>query len=251
MDLEGQVGRDVLAFAGLANLRGNVARNASAWTGRLRVEAPARIGGDLTAHVDKQEQVTVDSGATIVGKTVTRLDDKRKTSRDGSRYTRPSFYLWKVIWLAAAFLTGLVLRRLLPPLFPSAFGDSAAVRKALGVGFLALAAPPVAVVILAVTLVGLPLALLTLAVWVAGLYLSGIVVGAPLGRLLLSRRDTPPPPFALALAVGLLVVTVATNIPYVGGIAGLIVVLLGLGASVAQLSRSRRADFRGEVAETR
>jgi cytoskeletal protein CcmA (bactofilin family) len=247
-DLEGQVGRDVLAFAGLTNLRGNVARNASAWTGRLRVEAPARIGGDLTAHVDKQEQVSVESGATIVGKTVTRLGEKGKISGRGSRYSRPSFYLWKVIWLAAAFLTGLVLQRLLPSLFPSAFGDSAAVGKALGVGFLALAAPPVAVVILALTLVGLPLALLALAVWAAGLYLSKVVVGAPLGRLLLSRRDAPPPPFALALVVGLLAVTVATNIPYVGGIARLIVLLLGLGASVASLTRSWRVHLRPEVA---
>jgi hypothetical protein len=135
----------------------------------------------------------------------------------------------------------------LPSLFPHAFGDSAAVGKTLGIGFLALAAPPVAVVILALTLVGLPLALLALAVWVAGLYLSGIVVGALFGRLLLSRRDAPPPPFALALVVGLLAVTVATNIPYLGGIAGLVVLLLGLGASVAQLSRSWRAHFRPEV----
>lgn len=247
-DFEGQVGRDVLAFTGLTNLRGNVARNATAWTRRLRVEAPARVGGDLMAHVDKPEQVSVDSGATIVGKTVTQLGDKGKASGRRSRYSRPSFYLWKVIWLAAAFLTGLVLQRLLPSLFPPAFGDSSSVGKAVGVGFLALAAPPVAVVILALTLVGLPLALLILGLWVASLYLSGVVVGAPLGRLLLGRRDAPPPPFALALVVGLLVVTVATSIPYVGGIARLIVLLLGLGASVAQLTRSWRAPFPPEVA---
>jgi cytoskeletal protein CcmA (bactofilin family) len=239
-DLEGQVGRDVLAFAGHANLRGNVARNASVWTGRLRVEAPARIGGDLTAHVDRQDQLTVDSGATIVGKTVTRLGEKGKASGHGSRYSHSSFYLWKVVWLAAAFLTGLVLQRLWPSLFPSAFGDSVAVAKAFGVGFLALAAPPVAVLILALTLVGLPLAFLALAVWVAGLYLSGIVVGAPLGRLLLGRRDAPPP-FALALVVGLLAVTVGTNIPYLGWIARLAVLLLGLGVSVARINRSWRA----------
>ncbi|MFI5183385.1 MAG: zf-HC2 domain-containing protein [Vicinamibacteria bacterium] len=249
VDLEGQVGRDLFAFAGLANLRGNVARNASTWTERLRVEAPARIGGDLTAHVEQKDRLTVDSGATVVGKTTTVLGD-RKARSTTSRYSHPSFYFWRVIWLAAAFLTGLVLRGLLPSLFPHAFGSSAAVGKALGIGVLALAAPPVIVVILAVTLVGLPLALLGLVTWLAGLYISRIVVAALLGRLLLSRRDAPTPPFALALIVGLLAVTVATNIPYLGGIASLIVLPLGLGESMAQLIRSRRAHFVPEVAET-
>lgn len=250
-DLEGDVGRDLLAFAGITNLRGNVARNASAWTGHLHVEAPAKVGGNLTAHVDKQTHVSIDSGATVVGKTETRLGQKGKVSTHRSRYLRPSFYVWKLIWLAAAFLTGLVLQRLLPSLFPRSFGDSAQVGKSLGIGFLVLATPPVAVVLLSLTLVGLPLALLALGVWLAALYLSGIVVGGLVGRLLLSRRDAPPPPFALALIVGLLAVGVVTNIPYLGVIAGSIVLLLGLGASVGQIYRSWRARFPAEPAEAR
>jgi cytoskeletal protein CcmA (bactofilin family) len=247
-DIEGDVGRDLLAFAGIANLRGNVVRNASAWTGHLHVEAPAKVGGNLTAHVDKAEHVSVDSGVTVVGKTETRIGEKGKATSHRSRYLRPGFYLWKLVWLAAAFLAGLVLQRLMPSLFPRSFGDSAEVAKSLGVGFLAFAAPPVAVVILGLTLVGLPLALLTLGVWLASLYLSGIVVGALVGRLLMSRRDAPPPPFALALVVGLLAVTVVGNVPYLGAIVRSVVVLLGLGAIVAQLGRAWRARLRPEVA---
>ncbi len=246
-DIEGQVDRDLLAFAGITNLRGNVARNASAWTDQLRVETPARVGGDLTVHVNRQDHVSVDPG-TVVGKTVTRLVTP---SHRGSKYSHPSFYIWKLIWFAAALLTGLVLQRLLPSLFPGTLGDAGAVGKALGIGFLALAAPPVAVLILALTLVGLPLALLTLAVWLAGLYLSRIVVGALLGRLLLSRRDGPPPPFALALVVGLLAVTVAVNLPYVGGLAVLVVLLLGFGASVGEIGRRWRTRSVSQAAEAR
>ena len=68
-------------------------------------------------------------------------------------------------------------------------------------------------------------------------------------RSLLSRRDQPRPPFALALIVGLLALTVATNIPYVGGLVRLVVLILGLGASVAQLSRSWGAYSRPQVAD--
>ena len=86
-DLDGHVGRDLLAWSGLTNLRGEVARNFSAWTGRLRVEGPARIGGDIVAHVDKKEAVFVDPGASVGGKTETRLPVDQ-----GSRFSDPGFY---------------------------------------------------------------------------------------------------------------------------------------------------------------
>jgi cytoskeletal protein CcmA (bactofilin family)/anti-sigma factor RsiW len=238
-DLDGHYGRDVLAFAAHTTLSGDVARHASAWTGRLDVEAPARIGGDLTAHVDEKEHVSVDPAATVAGKVDTR-PRKEGASRRGSRYSRPSYYFWKAIWLAAAFLTGLVLHWLSPSLFAYRLADLAALAKPLGVGFLVFAATPVGMVLLALTLVGLPLALLALGIWLAGLYLSGILVGAVVGWMLLERRGAPPPPFALALVVGLLAVTVATSIPYLGGLVRLLAILLGLGIGVVQASRALR-----------
>jgi cytoskeletal protein CcmA (bactofilin family) len=244
VDFEGEARRDLFAFAGLTNLRGDVGRNASAWTGRLRVEDRAKVGGDLTAHVDRADQLSVESGAAIAGKTATVLGSKGGKGRSGhqSRYARPSFYLWRVIWLAAAFLTGLVLQRLWPVLFGSGVAD-VAVAWWLGIGLLALAAPPVAAVLLGLTVVGLPLALLTLAVWLAGLYVSGILVASLVGRALLTRQAPVPPPFAIALLVGLLAVTVAVNVPFLGGIVKLAVILLGLGIGVTRVVGGRRASL--------
>ncbi len=238
VDFEGGVRRDLLAFAGLTNLRGDIGRNASAWTGRLSVEDGAKVGGDLTAHVDRAEQVSVDSGASISGKSSTVLGKKAKRDHR-SPYARPSFYVWKAIWLAAAFLTGLVLQRLWPQLFGYGVTD-VGVGMGMGIGFLVLAAPPVAAVLLGLTLVGLPLALLTLAVWLAGLYLSGIVVGALVGRWFLLRRDAPEPPFIVALVVGLLAVTIVGNVPYLGVVVRPLIVLLGLGIGATRMVRARR-----------
>jgi cytoskeletal protein CcmA (bactofilin family) len=230
-DLEGSFGRDLLAFAGRTTLRGEVARNMSAWTGGLDVEAPGRIGGDLTAHVHEKEQLRIAPGASVVGKVETRLSGKRSRS---SPYSRPSFYLWKAIWVAAAFVTGLALRRLSPSLFAYDPANAAALVKPLGIGFLVFAATPVGVVLLCLTLVGLPLALLALATWLAGLYVSGILVGAVVGSALLTRRGAARPPFALALLLGLLALTVAASIPYFGGLVRLLAMLLGLGIGVHQ-----------------
>lgn len=236
-DLEGGVGRDMLAFAERTTLRGTIARNATAWTGWLDLEAPASVGGDLTAHVEDPERVRVAPGASIAGKLERRLAREEKPS---SPYASPGFYVWKVIWLAAAFLTGLALRWLSPTLFAYRLSDAAALAMPLGIGFLVFAATPVAIVLLGLTVVGLPLALLALAAWLAGLYLSGILVGAFVGWSLLARQG-PAPPFPLALLLGLVIVGVASSVPYLGGLVRLFAILLGLGIGAVQASRAWRS----------
>jgi cytoskeletal protein CcmA (bactofilin family) len=236
-ELDGGFGRDVLAFSETTSLRGVVARHATAWTDRLDVEAGAQVGGKLTAHVHHAERVRVAPGSSVAGKLETRLPRKQSPR---SPYARPSFYVWKAIWLAAAFVTGLALRRLAPTLFAYRPADAGALAKPLGIGFLVFAATPVGIVLLGLTVVGLPLALLALAAWLAGLYVSGILVGAFVGWTLLARRAAPPP-FALALLLGLLVVGVAANVPYLGGLVRLVAILLGLGIGAVQLGRAWRS----------
>jgi cytoskeletal protein CcmA (bactofilin family) len=234
-DLDGHVGRDLLAFTGLTNLRGEVARNLSAWTGKLRVEGPAKIGGDLTAHVDRKDAVFVDPQASVGGKTETRLPVER-----GSRFSEAGFYLWKAIWLAAAFVTGLLLYRLFPWLFAGRLADARALLLSLGIGFGVLVAAPVAIVLVGLTVVGLPVALLALGLWLAGLYLSSILVSEFLGRTLLSRGAGPGPSFARALFVGLSILTVAGTFPYLGGLVSALVMPIGLGLGASQIARSWR-----------
>jgi cytoskeletal protein CcmA (bactofilin family) len=234
-DLEGRAGRDLLAFAALVRVRGEVGRHVSAWGDRLTVEAPARIGGDLTAHVEKADRLSVDPAASVAGSTATKVDPPPRPE-----YLRPGFYLWKAVWLAAAFVTGLILQRLFPALFAARWADGGAVARCFGIGLLVLVATPAVLVVVALTMVGLPLALLGLAVWLVALYASGIVVGGLVGRVLLGRSPDAAPRFALALAVGLLIVTVAVNVPYLGGLARLLVMLLGMGTIAIAAWRSWR-----------
>jgi anti-sigma factor RsiW len=237
VDVGGRVGRDLLAFCGLANLRGEVGRHVSAHTRRLQIEGPAKIGGDLLAHVRKAEDVQVDPGAVVSGKTETRLEKPRK-----SRFATPGFYFWKLVWLAAAFLTALVLQRLIPGLFAQDRPDGGALLRALGVGLVVLVAVPVGAVLAAFTLVGLPVGLFVLALWLASLYVAFLLVAALVGQSLLQRRGGPPPAFAPLLLVGLVALTVAVNFPYVGGVVRLAVILVGLGLAVTQGRRSFTAS---------
>ena len=229
-DVDGKVGRDLALFSGKTGLRGEVGRNFYARTGRLSVLAPARVGGDLTAYVEKASAIQIDPGATIAGKV-----DKRIRGPRASRYGRASFYFWQAVQLAAALVTGLVLFTLFPALFRLPAAGGGEMLKSVGVGFLVLVAAPIAAVLLCITLVGLPLGLLSFAGWLAGLYLAKIFVGAYVGQRLVSApAGGAPPAMAMPLLAGLVLVFVAVNLPFVGKLVHLLALLLGLGLVYSQ-----------------
>jgi hypothetical protein len=107
--------------------------------------------------------------------------------------------------------------------------------RAAGIGFLVLIATPIAAIVLGVTLIGLPVALLGLVAWLTGLYLAKIFVAALVGQTLMTSPTSRPGSFALALLLGLVLVFVAVNLPYLGGWIRALVVLLGLGIGFVQV----------------
>jgi cytoskeletal protein CcmA (bactofilin family) len=241
---EGAVGRDVLLFAGDAHVEGGVGRDFQAYVGDITLSPPGGVGGNLVLFVRDKDHVHLDPGVTIAGKT-----DIQIRKAEPSRYATPKFYFWEAVKLVAALITGLLIAWLFPALFRTSLDrpgaltalaglhagpEGRALLKAAGVGFLVLVATPVAVVILAFTLVGLPIAILTLFTWLAGLYLAKVFVGALVGQGILKSQAGGPPSLALSLLLGLFIVFVAIDAPYVGGWLNFLVILLGLGIAVTQ-----------------
>jgi cytoskeletal protein CcmA (bactofilin family) len=228
--LGGTAARDAMLFSGAAEVRGNIGRNLQAFAGNLTLASTARVGGDLIAHVERKDKVQIDSGATIQGKTEIKLRKPKP-----SRYVRPKFYFWQGVQLGAALLTGLVLLWLFPRVFVTRIENTNSALRAAGIGFLVLIATPIAAVIVAITLVGLPIALFSLITWLAGLYLAKVFVAALVGRKLMKSPENTPGPFALTLLLGLFLVFVAINLPYLGGLLHFLVFLLGLGIGFYQV----------------
>ncbi len=111
---------------------------------------------------------------------------------------------------------------------------------ASGLGFAVLAGVPVAIIVTAITLVGLPASLMLLAVYLVAIYLAKIWVGAFLGQILLKPAGATKSDWLLGLLVGLLILTIVGFIPYLGGLVHFGVVCLGLGAFAWQLYRVSR-----------
>ena len=240
-EVHGGIGRDLLAAAKSVSLAGSVGGDFTAYAERADLDAAARVAGDLTAKLRGTDDLSVSPDASVAGET-----NLSTWPEDPNRYLTLGFYIREALQLLAAFLTGLVLFLLVPRLREARLERGAEVLVTAAVGAVALFAVPALALITIVTLIGAPLGIIALLAWVAALYAAGIVTAALLGRRLLNGDD---PRHVLRLLVGLAIVFVLINLPFVGGIMRLLVVLLGLGV-IAQWLRSLwvgRPAYRGEV----
>ncbi len=236
--IEGKTQRDLVSASGVLDLRGEIGRNVHFTGGQLALGGSSRVGGNLGARVGKEENVRVAAGAVIAGKKNITLN---RAAPRPSRYLSVSYYVWQIVRIIAAFVTGLLLFKLLPALVPTHIHSGMDWLKAGGIGFITLVTVPVAFIILAVTIIGLPVALLSLALWGASIYLSKIVVAEFVGRSILKTRS------AISLLAGLVLVVVAVNLPWIGGLINFLLILLGLGALAVSIYKTRAQERIAEV----
>lgn len=229
--LGGTIGADATAFARRIEISADVKHNVNAFAERVTLLDSARIGGDLTAHLNDASKLEIAPGAMIGGHTGARVTPPPLR---GNRYTRASFYVFQVLRFAAAFIAGLVLFSLFPSLRSIAFGSGSGALKAGAIGLVAVVSTPILAVLAMITFIGLPLGAAALLAWLLALYLAKIVLAGLIGRRLLSA-DRAARRLAPALAAGLAVLIVVVNIPYAGGPLNFILTVLGLGLLTQRL----------------
>ena len=229
VNVDGGVGRDLTAFAAFLDMSGNIGRDLNIAAERISVQGTSVIGRNLTAHVKSEDNVQIAPGATIQG--TTNLDTKKEEVRP-NKYLTLGFYFRQILRITGAFLMGLLLFWLLPGMKRAPLSDGRGIMTSGGIGFLAAAATPIAVIILAITLIGLPIALAGLLFWLLALYLAKIVVGRYVGGILLGKERDGFGANASALIVGLVIIIAAVNLPFIGGILNILLTIIGLGALV-------------------
>ncbi len=232
--LEGEVNRSVTLYAGNADVSGSVGRELSMAGDNLTLTNTARIGGNLSARVRDLKNVHIADGAAITGTRDIHLRVRE------NRFTHPIFYFFTAVWLAAAMLVGWLILILFPGFFQASAHAVGAGWRSLGLGIAVLAGVPVAMIILAITLVGIPASLMLLMAYLAAIYLAKIWVGAFLGQILLKPAGATKSDWMLGLLLGLLILTAVRFVPYLGGLVHFGVVCLGLGAFAWQLYRVSR-----------
>ena len=97
-----------------------------------------------------------------------------------------------------------------------------------------LIALPIVVPIAAITLVGLPFAFIALVAWLLVVYFAKIVVGAFVGRMILSSTKHQESD-ALVLLAGIGAIIVVINLPAIGGFLSFLLTIVGVGMIVQRL----------------
>ncbi len=196
--------------------------------GQLSLGKQAEIAGDLTYRGTKTADVN--TAAVVLGDTIHKQFDANLTV-DKNFITR-GWILLKLIGLFGALLVGTVLVSIAGPWIRQRMqGFQAQPGIAMLWGLLFLIVTPIAVVLLAFTLIGAPLSLIILIGYLLALYLTKVGVGIMLGELILNRtRKDKPIPMIWTMMLGTFIYVILVNIPTVGWLVALVGTVWFLGA---------------------
>ena len=218
---DGSLGRDFLGMGKHFTLNGAVAGNIRARGERLTFGPNAQIKGSTRFEGDQPAEVA--SSAKLAAPVEFHKIEHRP------RYMEGHYYVWQVIWVAAFVLFGLVLFQLMPRFAGEAVGNAERYGAAFGLGVLVFFGVPIAAIIACITVVGLFVGISAFFVWYAALYFAQLIVGTLVGQWLMGRTREIWPLIG-RMAVGIVLVRLATIIPEIGGWVKFGVILWGLGA---------------------
>lgn len=112
-----------------------------------------------------------------------------------------------------------------------------------GIGVISFIIIPVAVILLFILVITVPLAILLSLAYGFALFISYLLVALVLGVLTIKyfKRDITTSVYYWGLLLGMVIIAVLTNIPYVGGIINLLFIFFGLGSVTYFMWTRRRA----------
>jgi cytoskeletal protein CcmA (bactofilin family) len=221
LNLDGILGRDLFMFGKHLNLSGKIDGTVKMKGDELTVNSNAQVAGPIHFEGNKEPEVSPQA------KLAYPVDYHKMEHKP--QYLEGHYYVWQVIWLAAFVLFGLVLFQLMPRFAAESVASAERYGASFGLGVLVFFAVPIAALIACVTVVGLFVGISTFFIWYASLYFAQLIVGALVGQWLMGRtRETWP--LIGRMAVGIVIVRLATVVPAVGGWIKFGVMLWGLGA---------------------
>ncbi len=238
--INGAIGGYLQAGGGSVYIDGPVGGNVEVGSASLELGPNARIAGRL--RYASREELRRDPAAQVDGG-IERFMPTTDWSVPADVHEgvgRGAGWVWSIGLLVFAAILATAL-----PGVSARVGETVRTRwpLALLIGFIALVCIPVAALLVMITVIGLPLALAAIAVYLAllvvGYASAGVAVGAiALQRVQPDRKDRAGWRIAAAV-LGMLAVTLLGRLPWVGGLVVFAALLLGVGALLFQLRRTR------------
>ncbi|MGE3376578.1 MAG: polymer-forming cytoskeletal protein [Vicinamibacteria bacterium] len=235
VEVLGSVDGYLQAAGGRVYLDGKVAGDVTSAAGELELGPNARVGGRLTyrggAPLVQHPQAQVAGG-------IERLEMEVHRARAREAAPRAVFGFWTLGLMANAAVLVLAL-----PGFLGRVAEAARRRFGWSLlwGFLALAAIPLGIVVLLVTVIGVPLALGALLLYFVLLLAGYVAAGIALGEAVLASwwasRAARRGWRALFAALGVLAIGLAALVPWLGALVAFLALIAGMGAILMTLTQ--------------
>lgn len=229
--------RSVVGGGGSVTLNGTMNKDVYVGTEQLQLGSNSAIMGDLVYGSEKELNSALT--ASVAGQVrryeppeqvrAARTYDK-EAARQAVRGLQYGMLLWK--FLSALLVGSLVLYFFSKPTQAIVAGLEKNWLSTLGWGFIVTVAFLPAMVLLAITGIGLPLALLITLAFAIEVYLSKIVVSVLIGKKLETVLNQKLNPY-VSLALGLGLFYIVGALPFIGFFVKLATLFLGLGAIVS------------------
>src|SRR5713101_1298474 len=240
LNLEGSLGRDIFIFAKHFTLSGKVGGGIRMKGDELTINSNAQVDGPIRYEGNREADVA--TGAKLASPVEFHKLEHRP------RYMQGHYYVWRVIWTAAFVLFGVVLFLLMPKFAQETIAAAELYGAPIGLGVLVIFGIPLAALIACITVVGIPLGVLAVGFWLLMLCTAEIVVGTVVGNWILGRaRDTGGLIGRMALGFVLvrLIYTGLEQVHVIGLLAGLGILMWGMGAISLALYRRLQPTIAG------
>ena len=228
LTVDGAVGRDLYSAATSVAMNGPVGRDASVWAQDVNLSSMAVLSGKL--DYTSPHPYTNDAGGSVSG----TISYHKYVPKNTDQSSGTSLIGAKLYWLVAMIVLGLVLVALFGNVFTQwNVGRNVSLWRALLVGFVAMVAMPMLVILLALTLVGIPLAVVVILLWVVVCMVSMPFSGYFLGSLLLPKQHQ-----LIKVLAGSAVIGFVGLLPILGWMVGLVSYWLGSGIVLLGLQKA-------------
>lgn len=245
------VGGKVVVAGGNVNLGGSIGTNLVAAGGQINIlpgktiNRDALIGGGQVVNAGRINGTLIVS-ASQFNNTGTATAVKFHKVEDSSPKEKNSEMAGSLFYLMVLFgylIMGLLLVKYLPGIFRVVDGEIriSTLPKTL-LGFVMIISAIIAIILVAVTVVGMPIAMVSLLLFIAALMLSGTFVSYSLGRWINEKARIKQGDL-ISFVIGFIVLNLLTHLPLVGVLVSLVSMSLGLSAllyAALQLSRMNR-----------
>lgn len=232
------VGGKVVAAGGNINLGGNIGTNLVAAGGTVNIlpgntiERDALIGGGQVVNAGRVNGTLTISANQFnnTGSAEAVNFHKVEDKADRREEYDMGFNIFSLLAILGYFILGLILVKYLPGIFLVVDGEvrSSTLLKTF-LGFVMIIASFIAVLLVAITVVGLPIALISTLLIFAALMLSGTFVSFSLGKWIGEQAKIKQGDLVYFI-IGFVILNVLFLLPYVGGLISLISMSLGFAA---------------------